>query len=71
MRLALEQDSARSGTLGVRDYEIPKKRQGLWIIGEFFCGRRGASENYTGRVDFESLLGLHVLARVLAIAVKI
>ena len=70
MGLALEQDSARSGTLGVGDYEIPKKRQGLWIIGEFFfCGGRGASENYTGRVDFESLLGL--LARVLAIAVKI
>lgn len=39
--------------------------------GIFFCGGRGASENYTGRVDFESLLGLHVLARVLAIAVKI
>lgn len=37
--------------------------------GIFFCGGRGASENYTGRMDFESLFGL--LARVLAIAMKI
>ena len=47
MRLALEQDSARSGTLGVRDYEIPKKRQGLWIIGEFFFVGEGGRVKIT------------------------
>ena len=40
--------------LGSRDYEVPKKGRVCKSSWRFFWAYYWASENYTGRVDFES-----------------